>query len=69
MKRESTHLAPCNRCDNKGCKGIPDRLDPCKIYSNPWGKFKMAELLLEHPQGLHNVLSALPFKTDLNFKL
>ena len=69
MKREATHLANCNRCANRACKGLPGKLDPCGIYISPWSKFKMAELLLDHPQGLHNVLSSMPFKTDLNFKL
>ena len=68
MKKETYHLAPCNHCNRKKCK-IVGQVDPCKLWIDPWGKFKMAELLLAHPQSLHNALSALPFKTDLTFKL
>ena len=76
MKRETSHLASCNRCGIKSCPRLKIRnplnihpTDPCRIYVDSWGKVKMAELLLAHPQGLHEVLSSMPFKVGLNFKL
>ena len=69
MKRETYHLANCNRCANRNCKGIPKMIDPCRMKVAPYDKFKLAELALSHPQGLHDVFSALPFKVDLSFKL
>jgi len=69
MKHSILHLADCNRCNNHNCKGLGRNYDPCKIHSNPKEGFTLAELALAHPQGLHEALSALPFKTNLEFTL
>ena len=63
----------CNHCASKTCKAKvysaqrPDQ--DCPIWVDPSGTFSLAELALEHLQGLYNALNALPFKPNLEFYL
>jgi len=51
----------CNRCDRANCS-IYKKITPtkeCRMYNRPSGTFKMAELLLAHPQSTHDTLKAV----------
>ena len=66
----------CNNCA-RICRGdvIRDthggikKFLPCPGQAEPGGSFMLAELALEHPQSLHDSLSALPFSVNLGFYL
>lgn len=72
-------LANCNHCAHKTCLPVVRQgkaifinktyTTECPGHVDPTGKFMLAELALAHPQGLHDALSALPFRTDLSFHL
>lgn len=78
-------LADCNRCDNRKCRlvcgivkengkrvkrtGMKYPQKHCKAHVEPSGGWQVAELALAYPQNLHNALTALPFKANLNFRL
>jgi len=59
----------CNRCATKMCKGMNRPQDKCLRWTNPDGKFMLAELVLAHATSLNEALTDLPFDCNLNFYL
>ena len=59
----------CNRCGNKGCNSKKQSSKNCARWTDPTGKWMLAELALAYPSSLNRALSALPFDTNLNFFL
>ena len=63
----------CNHCARRDCSKLVYRAqDPekdCLVWIDPSEKMMLAELVLYHPQSLHESLTSLPFKTDLTFHL
>jgi len=57
----------CNRCATT-CGASKREQQHCK-YVQPKEGWMLAELALGNPQGLHNVLSQLPFEVKLDFYL
>lgn len=69
----------CNRCENRSCvcaktlaNGIRIPLkssETCGNHVPIKAGWMLAELALAHPQSLHDALSALPFRVNLDFYL
>jgi hypothetical protein len=64
MKR----MPDCNRCDQGDmCNGLMNPKENCSRHLPPDEKWMLAEMALEHPQGIHDTFVSLPFDVNMDF--